>query len=71
MCPKCNGPDFSGPKFMTTHYGYEYLEYTCTTCGYKKLEPTKDADSEETKQRNKMREDMEVRIMSLKSIIDY
>ena len=51
-CPKCGGGRAYGPKFIRDNEGLrdpkyyitkEWLEYECTTCGYKSRERCKDA----------------------------
>jgi RNase P subunit RPR2 len=42
-CPKCKSFRISGPTYVRLAYG-EALEYVCMCCGYRKKEPTADAD---------------------------
>ena len=44
-CPKCEGINISGPKYVSTSFvgiTTEWLEYTCDRCGFKKRTATKD-----------------------------
>lgn len=58
-CPKCGsdggwrGPQYQGPKYlgirpvtMQPVYGHGSLIFACLTCGYERMEPTKDAPPE-------------------------
>lgn len=42
-CPKCHVGTLSGPRYeRSVITGAEWLNYTCSTCGYAETRPTKD-----------------------------
>jgi RNase P subunit RPR2 len=43
-CPKCDGQQIMGPKYLNCSLFGESLLYTCFRCGYAERWPTKDAN---------------------------
>lgn len=45
-CPKCGNYHITGPVYGKTHFGREFLRYTCNRCGYS--ENTQTLDTQKT-----------------------
>lgn len=47
-CPKCGSDKgWDGPKYVVYEWGGR-LKFACVTCGYERIEPTKDAPQRDT-----------------------